>query len=189
MKRTMRVGLAVGMCLCLTQFALGQRARDREAGSDSQKMSDQDFVRMASADGLAEVNLGRMALEQATNPEVKRFAQRLIDDHMKANQELNRTANKMGITPASTMDEKQRAMADRLMQMRGDEFDKAFVHHMVRDHEKAIRLFENESKNGQNRDLQEFASKTVPTLREHLKLARELDGGRSGTRDRGQDRP
>ena len=48
----------------------------------------------------------------------------------------------------------------------------------VRDHEKAIRLFENEAKHGQNRDLQEFASKTVPTLREHLKLARELDSGR-----------
>ena len=152
-------------------------------------MSDQDFVRMASCDGLAEVTLGRMALEQATSPEVKRFAQRLIDDHMKANQELSRTANKMGITPASTMDEKERAAADRLMQMRGAEFDRAFMHHMVRDHEKAIRLFENEAKNGQNRDLQEFASKTVPILREHLKLARELDGGRNATRDRGQEKP
>jgi putative membrane protein len=53
---------------------------------------------------------------------------------------------------------------------------------MVRDHEKAIRLFESEAKHGQNRDLREFASKMIPTLREHLKIARELDSGRKSAR-------
>jgi putative membrane protein len=189
MKRAMKVALAAAVCLCLAQVSLAQQerqgTRDQRESDDQRTVSDQDFVRMASSDGLAEIDLGRMAMEQATNPDIKRFAQRVIDDHTKANQELNRTASKMGITPATTVDEKQRKMADRLMQMRGSEFDRAYIHHMVRDHEKTVRLFESEAKHGQNRDLQEFASKTVPSLREHLKMARELDSGRNrGGRDR-----
>src|ERR1700730_8279725 len=108
MKRAMKVALAAAVCLCLTQVSLAQQerqgTRDRRESDDRPTVSDQDFVRMASSDGLAEIDLGRMAMEQATNPEIKRFAQRVIDDHTKANQELNRTANKMGITPATTVD-------------------------------------------------------------------------------------
>ena len=151
-----------------------------QAEQNAKALSPEEFVRMASADNLAEINIGRMAEKQATDQKLKDFGQRLVRDHTKANDELNKLANQVNFRPAQKMDAKHEKLANQLAQLRGADFDRAFLKDMVKDHEKAVSLFEAEAKNGTNADVKAYAAKTLPTLKEHLKIARDLSKSTSG---------
>jgi putative membrane protein len=169
--------------------ASGIRADDKpRPDADKKNISDADFAREASAGGLAEVNLGRIGVQRAVNPEVRRFAQRMVDDHSKANQELINLANRKGFTLARTMDQEHQQLADRLMKMSGEEFDRTFMKHMLKDHKDAVALFEAKSQNARDPDLKQFATMTLPTLREHLRMAQQLAGEKEATGTRKPDK-
>jgi putative membrane protein len=158
--------LALGLGLCLARIA---RAEDK--GSDDQK-----FVTKASAASLAEVNLGRLATQQAVGADVRKFGQSMVDDHSAANKELNKIADSKNFRVAQTMGKKNQEAYDKLAKMSGADFDHAFMKHMLKDHKEAVALFEKESKDGRDADLKAFAAKTLPTLREHLQMAKKLTG-------------
>ncbi|HLJ94969.1 MAG TPA: DUF4142 domain-containing protein [Gemmataceae bacterium] len=173
MRRSFRLAglLALAACLWLSWPTEAQQTKS------GQPLTDQQFVKKASADNLAEIDLGRIAMKQASSEDVRSYARRIFDDHTKANKDLNRIADTRRIPPAPEMDKKHRAVLDRLAGLKGAEFDHAFMSHMISDHKEAITLFEHEAKDGQDPELKEFASKTLPILREHLKMARKIAGG------------
>ena len=123
---------------------------------------DQQFLQHAASDGLAEVQLGQMAAERATNPEVQRFGQRMVTDHTKANQELMALAQFKNISIAKEIDQQHQKTADALAQKQGTDFDRAYMRDMVTDHEKAVQLFSTAAKEGEDADIKAFASKTLP---------------------------
>lgn len=166
------------------------QAQDTRPGGP---VTDAQFVMTASAMDLAEINLSRVAVDRATDPAVKKFAQHMLDDHMKSSTRLLGLANKKTLTPARTMDAKHQALAQRLIPLRGADFDRTFMTQMVEDHKAAVALFEAEAKTAKDADLKAFAAKTLPTLQEHLKMAQDVAGklkGGTGTgaKDKGTDR-
>ena len=125
------------------------------------------------------------SVRQASNPDVKRFAQRLVDAHSKANTEMLALVNKkQGLRAAAQMDQKHRALSDRLLGLRGAQFDRDYMTHMVEGHRKAIALFESEANNGKDADVKAFAAKALPTLKEHLKMAEDISNKLKGGTDR-----
>jgi putative membrane protein len=136
--------------------------------------ADRDFVTKAAQSGMAEVALGELATRQASNNEVKQFAQRMVDDHSNANNELKELASKKGLTFLSEMPAKQKATQDRLAKLSGADFDREYMRAMVKDHDSAVALFEKQSRSGSDPELKAWAEKRLPTLREHQKLARDL---------------
>jgi putative membrane protein len=71
--------------------------------------------------------------------------------------------------------------AIRQLQMTsGAQFDQAYVDGMVRDHTVAISEFENASQTLSDPALKKFATKTLPTLRKHAGMARDLTDKLSG---------
>jgi putative membrane protein len=162
--------LAIGTCVWLTWPTRAQQERK------GQPLSDQRFVMQASMDGLTEVNLANLAMKNAANGEVKLFARRMLEDHTKANKELNRIADSKAIRPAAQMDKKHRALTDKLATLHGADFDQEYVKHLISDHKEAVALFQREAKEGQDPDLKKFAADTLPILREHLKQARKIAG-------------
>jgi putative membrane protein len=149
-----------------------------------QPFSDQRFVMLASADGLAEVNLAKLAMKHAFSEDVKMFARCMLDDHTKANKELIRLADSKGIRPAAEMGKMHRSLADKLATLNGANFDKEYMKHMLNDHKEAIALFDREAKQGQDPELKRFAADTLPILREHLKLARKVAGVKDDEKSR-----
>ena len=135
--------------------------------------SDESFLRKAAAGGAAEVELGNLAKDRAPDPDVKQFAQKMVTDHSRANDELKRLAQKKGVTISDMPDSTSKRELDRLSKLSGAEFDKAYSKLMVSDHEKDVSEFEKESKNAKDPDVKDFAAKTLPTLRDHLRMARE----------------
>jgi len=144
------------------------------AREDDIKGGDAGFVEKASAAGLAEVNAGRLAAKHASSPEVKEFAEKMVKDHTKANKELISLANKRGFKVARTMDERHKEMSEKMMKLSGAEFDRTYMTSQVKDHEMAVDLFEKQSKSGRDEELKAWAAKTLPDLKEHLKMAKEI---------------
>lgn len=227
-------------------------------GSNALAESDRKFIMEVAHDGMAEVMLGKMATERAANDEVKRFGQRMVDDHTKANQELMQLASTKGITlpamtdmsggatgmsttsdadkpadksmsgtqtaasgseatgstaqtsgsqtsgtqtsssadrtatsgqtSATTMsdqaagahgahmsDDKHHKVMNRMSRLSGADFDREYMKHMVKDHEDAVSDFQKQSTRAKDPDIRAFASKTLPTLQEHLQMARDIE--------------
>ena len=170
---------------------------DRTAVHDSEK----DFINQHLADGTAEVELGRLAGQRATNPDVKRFAQMLVQDHTAAGAELKEVAAKYGIQPTPNSDETHhRDVMEKLSKLRGAEFDREYINAMVDDHEKAVdslegrvdstaslkdQITKKDTANGQvvpektdnaaAAAVNAWAAKALPTVRHHLDEAKMLD--------------
>jgi putative membrane protein len=144
-------------------------AANRPAGGD------QKFVVSATAGNLAEINFGKLAGKHASNADVRKFAQDMVDDHNKANKELNDLAFNKKWEVAANMDREHQAEYDRLSKLEGADFDREYIRWQLKDHEQTITLFEDEAKNGDDAQLKGWCNKTLPTLREHLKKARTLN--------------
>ncbi len=173
MKRVLCCALLAGACGVLTARA-----------EETKPLSDAQFVMKASAAGLAEVNMGELAQKQAANPAVKKFAERMIQDHTKANKELIALANKQGLRVAPTMDAKHRELSTTMLRLSAAAFDRAYMDHQLKDHKMVIAMFEQESKDGKDEAVRAWAKKTLPTLREHEKLAKETEGKLGGGKEK-----
>jgi putative membrane protein len=133
--------------------------------------ADRQFVLEAAAGGMAEVELGRLAASKGTDPDVKAFGQRMVDDHSKANDKLKAIATEEGVTLPTALKGEMKAMHAKLSKASGAAFDKMYMSHMVKDHQKDVKEFEKESSSGKDMDVKQFATDTLPTLREHLQMA------------------
>jgi len=147
---------------------------------DGQGVSDEQFVQKASAMDLAEINLGRVAEQNASDSRVKQYGQRMVADHTKSSKELLTIADKLGVKPATKMEAKHAALFEKLGRLKGQEFDTAYMKHMAEDHEMAVMLFKQQAKSGKDAGLRAFAEKTLPVIEEHLKMAKALAGKGAG---------
>ena len=166
-------------------FAAGQTATTKKARPDkasSEKASaDQSFVMSAARGGMAEVELGKLAADKASSQEVKDFGQKMVDDHSKANDELKSIAESKNITLPTELSAKDKALHTRLSKLSGPAFDRAYMQAMVSDHRVDINEFRHESQMGKDADVKAYASKTLPTLEDHLKMAETADKAVVGT--------
>jgi putative membrane protein len=144
------------------------------AGREDEGGKDQAFVTKASAAGLAEVNAGMLAAKNGHDAMVRKFGQHMVDDHTKANKELIDLASKLKLKVAEKEDAKHAKLGEKLAGLSGADFDRDYAASQVKDHEEAVSLFEKQSKGGSDAELKEWAGKTLPTLRHHLKMAKEL---------------
>lgn len=132
------------------------------------------FMEDAARMGMAEVMLGNLALQKSQNEQVRTFAQQMVTDHTAANEELKTLAASEGVTLPTDVEAKHRAAIDKLNGMSGMDFDKAFMKQMVKDHEAAVKLFQKQSDKGDDAETKAFAAKNLPTLQNHLQMARSM---------------
>jgi putative membrane protein len=155
-------------------------ATGEQTGMANMAAADRNFIMEAAMGGMMEVELGRMATQQGTSDAVKQFGQRMVDDHSKANQELMSLAQSKGITLPTTLDEKHQKEMTKFSSLSGAEFDREYTKMMLSDHRKDVSEFEKQSTRGTDADLKAFATKTLPTLQEHLQMAEALPGAKTG---------
>jgi putative membrane protein len=182
MKNVVLAGVAVlalfGWQASVAAHQPGQPGKAKVAKAEAAKAAggaaDRAFVLEAASGGAMEVELGRMAASQASSDDVKKFGQRMVDDHSKANNDLSALAQKKNITVPAAMKRSHQATKDHLAKLNGAAFDKAYMQHMVADHVKDVRAFERESKMGKDADIKAWAGQVLPTLQDHLKQAKHV---------------
>jgi putative membrane protein len=138
------------------------------------KVDDKKFAKDAALGGMAEVELGRLATQKASSDAVKQFGQKMVDDHSKANDQLKQVASKENIDIPDSLDSKHQSRINKLSKLSGPEFDKAYIKDQVKDHQQDVSDFKSEAEDGSDTNIKQFASNTLPTLEEHLKMAKDL---------------
>jgi putative membrane protein len=133
---------------------------------------DVKFVAEVADASMLEVKVGILAESMATSQEVKELAQMMVKDHTKANAELKALCDKKGIKcPTDLSNESINKHNDLSNEKKGEDFDKEYVKMMVKDHKKVIDMFEKEAKKGNEKEIRDWASKTLPTLKHHLEMS------------------
>ncbi|HWF45800.1 MAG TPA: DUF4142 domain-containing protein [Bryobacteraceae bacterium] len=149
--------------------------RDNTPNTTTTKVDDKKFAQEAAKGNLEEVQLAKLAQEKASSDAVKQFAQKMIDDHTKANEQLQQVASRESMTVPDRLDSKQQGTVNKLSQLSGPAFDKAYVKDMVKNHKKDVSEFQAESQLGTDANIKQFASQTLPVLQQHLDSAKNLD--------------
>lgn len=147
-----------------------------EGAKKMSKSGDEMFAIKAAQGGAAEVKMGQLAAEKASDADVKAFGQQMADDHTKANEKLMAIAKEKKMTLPSDLDSKQQKTYDKLSKLSGPEFDKAYVKDMVKDHEGDVKAFTKESEKGKDEQIKSFATETLPVLQGHLEKIKGISG-------------
>jgi putative membrane protein len=154
--------------------------RAKRQGVSNISHSDRKFVEDAAKGGMAEVDLGQFAQTHAQNEQVKQFAARMVRDHGKANEQLRQLAQAKGVTMPEGPKHKDNHEMSKLSKLTGADFDREYMDAMVKDHRKDVKEFQKQADKAKDPDVKSFASGTLPTLQEHLKLAEEADAAVGG---------
>jgi putative membrane protein len=148
---------------------------DQTAPTTVNTVSDTDFAKDAAEGGLAEVKLGELAQQKGSSDSVKDFGKRMVEDHTQANDKLKQVASQENMKLPENLNKHDQKVYDRLSQLSGAEFDRAYARDMVRDHKNDIAAFQQEANSGQDSAVKNFASQTLPTLQDHLKMAQQME--------------
>jgi putative membrane protein len=143
-------------------------------GKSQLSSTDQTFVTKAAEGGMAEVEMAKLAKKNSESTDVQAFAQKMIDDHSKANEKLEKIASaKDAKLPTDPGAEHQKQL-DELKALSGAKFDEKYMKMQVEGHEKMHALMEQQVKSGNDPDLKAFAKETLATVEEHAKLAKKV---------------
>jgi putative membrane protein len=135
--------------------------------------ADRKFFTNASQGGMLEVELGKIAAEKGSNPDVKAFGQRMVDDHSKANDQLKQLASQKSVTLSDKLSPSKQKVVDKYNKLSGAAFDSSYMSNMVTDHKEDVAEFQKEAKSGKDSDVKAWAQTTLPTLQDHLKMAQD----------------
>jgi len=137
--------------------------------------TDKTFIRDAALGNLEAEELGRLAAEKASSPDVKSFGQKMADDHKQANDTLKKVASSLQYEPPSRPSSRLKSEKARLEKLSGTDFDREFLSLVVKEHQKDVSVFERESKReAAPAGLKSFAGSTLQGLQEHIRMAQDL---------------
>ena len=191
----LQIGALLGLCSLLSGGAWAQNA-DQDATEVGKKTAspsvgggamkaDQKFLMMAAQGNLAEIQMAQMAKQKSQSNEIQNYAQRLIEDHTKANEQVMQIATKKGLTLPKTPPANAMAMMTKMKKMSGAKFEKMYMQDMVKDHTKDVADYTNEAKHGYDDDIKAYAVSTLPTLKSHLDAAQTLSNPNAKTNMKG----
>lgn len=150
-------------------------------GAGSVSKQDQKTMQEMAHANLAEIEAGKLALTKTQNDKVKTFAQKMVDDHTKAHEDLKKVAEAKGVALPTQPDSKHQKMAKKLSGLSGEEFDREYMAQGgVADHKKVHRMLERAESRTKDAELKELVSKTEPVVGEHLTMAQQIHSEKGG---------
>lgn len=137
---------------------------------------DQEFLKMAANSDQFEIRTSQLALEKTSNPEVRQYAQKMIQEHTESTQQLTQLAAKKGTTLPTTPNAFQQAVIEQLIPLTGAQFDRAYLAAQTNGHMLTVAVYQTEVGQGKDSDIQSFANKLLPTVAGHYQMASQMDG-------------
>lgn len=144
--------------------------------------ADKEFIKKAAEHCQAELDFGKLGEAKATDPALKRLSAEIVKDHTKANNELMALAQSKGVAIAPESEATHQKMLKAFSEKSGAAFDTDLREHLVKDHEKAIRMLQNAERESKDAEIRAFAAKQLPTMEQHLAMAQGLTGTRTTER-------
>jgi putative membrane protein len=137
----------------------------------------QGFVTAAATSDMYEVTAGKIALQRASSPDVKEFAQKMVDAHTETTTKLKGiiASNAIQVTPPAHVDNRRQGMLDDLRGAKAADFDHRYIAQQVAAHKEADILMRGYAKDGDNAAIKDFAAATDKHVKMHLSMAQKLD--------------
>ncbi|MFC0253721.1 DUF4142 domain-containing protein [Massilia consociata] len=162
--------------------ASGAAGATAAGGAAQLSAADKKVINDMAMSNMAEIEISKLALSKSQNPDVKTYAQQMIDDHSKAQAEVQALAQSKGVTLPTELDAKHKAMSAKLEKLSGDAFDKAYMKQAgVADHKATHSKLVAGSKKAKDPDVKALATKMTPTVEQHLKAAQQMSGNTGKT--------
>ena len=137
--------------------------------------SAKDFAAMSAQSDAYEIQAGRTAAAQTTDPRVRAFAQQMILDHSQTSEALGKAAVAAGLPPPPpAMNADQSRMLSALQSQTGPDFDRAYVDQQVLAHTQALAVEQSFAAAGKEPNLRHTAEQAVPLIQHHLEMAQQL---------------
>ena len=137
-------------------------------------VSDELFAAAAASGGLTELNISQIGLQRATDPELKRFSQQMVQEHTQLNSELMNAVAQKRIAVPQTIDARAQFCAESLAGLSGEEFDKCYAKAQLVVHMDSVAMFEAEAQRGQDPQIKAVAARALPRIKEHLKMIKPI---------------
>jgi putative membrane protein len=166
---------AVAAVSLLVAAPLGARA--------AAKPTDPQIAHIAYTAGELDIKAAQQALQKATDPKVKAFAQDMIRDHTSVNQQALALCKKLGVTPEDNDTSKALvkdadAYRAKLAGLSGAAYDKAYAEHEVAYHHQVNGALENTLiPSAQNGELKSLLETGLKIFKGHEEHAREVAAG------------
>ncbi|HEX5487825.1 MAG TPA: DUF4142 domain-containing protein [Rhodanobacteraceae bacterium] len=157
-----------------TTMAHGTTSMAPATASTSAAASTGNFAAKAARGGMLEIKLADLALSHSHDADVESFARKMKQDHTSIDNKLKEAVQSGSQPLPSDLNDEQQQTVASLESKNGHDFDKAYADTMVKDHQQAVSLFESASNGASTQQLRDFASQALPTLKEHLQLAQQL---------------
>jgi putative membrane protein len=143
-------------------------------GMTGQMMKDKIFLRKAAAGGMAEIQLGQLAVQKADSADVKAFGQKMVIDHTALNESMKPIADSLGVMLPKKISKENQAEFDKLNTLSGTDFDTEYITFMVRDHHKDLREFRSEAEYAADPTLKDAVTKAADIIRGHTVMIEKL---------------
>jgi putative membrane protein len=151
-----------------------QQAQMGASGMNTGPAVDKAFVKKALEGNMAEIEMGKLALQKSNDDQVKQFAQRMVDDHGKMQDQLKPAAQQMGVKVPDGPSKSQVKSMDKMKALSGDAFDQAYIKDMVKDHKKDDSDFKLEAQSTQNPQLKHLVMQSDQIIESHLQQAQQI---------------
>jgi len=136
---------------------------------------DKTFLAMAAQSDQNEIALSKLAELKASNPSVKAFAAKMVDEHTKMTESMKPFAESWGLTPPSGPDADHQDEINKLNGLSGNDFDKEYMSQMVTDHTKALSAFTSEAKNTKDVKFRTAVLQGKTVVAAHKNMAYDLE--------------
>jgi len=136
--------------------------------------ADASFMKTLAMGGMAEVEAGKLAKTKASNQDVKDFADKMVSDHSKNNEQLKTLAKQKQVDLPTSVDADHVAEKAKLEKASGADFDAQYMDGQVKDHQQTVQLLQHEVDSGQDASVRAFAQETLLVVQHHLKIAKEI---------------
>ncbi len=140
----------------------------------SNTMMDRDFVKEALQGGMAEVQMGQLALQKSNNDQIKQFAQKMVNDHTQLGEQMKPIAQQLGVKEPTGLSKKDKETVAKLQNLNGDAFDKAYVQTMLKDHKHDEMAFKREAQTGADPNVKQAATQGEQVIASHLQLIQQI---------------
>jgi putative membrane protein len=145
------------------------------APAPGQNFGDQAFVTKALEGGMAEVELGKLAADKSQSPDVKQFAQKMVNDHSQMGDKwLKPVAQQLGVSEPKGPSKKDKKLIEKLQGLSGQEFDTAYIQAMVKDHKDDLKEFQSESEAAQDPNVKQVATQGTKVISQHLQMIEQI---------------
>lgn len=160
------------LSLCLAM--LGAVGWTSSVSAQATKTDAQSFLEEAAEGQQIEISLGQLAAQRAVNERVKDFGQEMVEDHKKSSQQVEQLAMKCGVQLFPGVSEEHKQKVNKISQLSGHAFDRAYIDYILEDHETTMDEFQRRVSTIQDVGIKQWITSTLPSLQAHREKAHQV---------------